>query len=304
MEDGNKTLIVITGPTAVGKTSIAIEIARYLQTHIISADSRQFFQDMKIGTAMPLPEELNIVPHHFVAFLPVTAHYDAASFEKDALNKLNHIFSENSTALMAGGSGLYIDAVCKGFDDLPKVDLSIRHELNQCFLEKGIAYLQNRLKEKDPEYYLQVDINNPQRLIRALEVCISTGKPYSSFRTNKSKKRPFKILKIALERNREELYARINDRVDQMMTDGLIDEVKNLLPYRNANALQTVGYKELISYFEEKMTLQEAISQIKQNTRRYAKRQLTWLRKDNDFHWFNANEPDKILNFIKKELNA
>jgi tRNA dimethylallyltransferase len=300
----NKILIVIAGPTAVGKTKIAIEVAKYFQTEIISADSRQFYNGMTIGTAMPSPEELNTVPHHFINFLPITAHYDAASFEKDAIAKLQDIFTKSNVAVMTGGSGMYIDAVCKGFDVFPAIDPQIRKDLNEKYLSEGLTFLQNAVKEIDPEYLDQVDINNPQRLIRALEVCMGTGKTYSSFRKRKISKRPFRILKIALEKDREKLYQSINNRVDEMIKKGLLEGVRLLLNFENENALQTVGYKEFFSFLKGTCTFEEAIDQIKQNTRRYAKRQLTWLRKDPDYKWLDVSDPDKILNFIISEIEA
>ncbi len=293
----NKTLIVILGPTAVGKTSFAIELAKYFNTEIISADSRQFYREMRIGTAAPTPEELKSAIHHFIGNLSVTDYYNVSKFENEALCKLKEIFLSNSFAIMVGGSGLYIDAVCKGIDELPDPDEKLRMELKMKYKKQDLEFLQQQLKKLDPEYYSIVDISNPNRLMRAIEVCLFTGKTFTSLRNNIPKNREFEIIKIGLNRNREKLFNIINSRVDKMINTGLIDEVKSLTKYRNFNALNTVGYKEIFEYLDKKITLKQAIENIKTNTRRYAKRQITWFKKDESIKWFHPDELQKIIEF-------
>ncbi len=297
-----RSIIVITGPTAIGKTALSIAIANELNCPVISADSRQFFKEMNIGTAKPTVHEMQGVTHYFIDSHSINEDYNVGKFETDVLSLLEKIFQTNDHVILVGGSGLYIDAVCKGFDDLPEADPETRNKVNSLFETKGIEGLQELLKELDLIYYNQVDLNNPQRLSRALEVCITTGKPYSNLRKGKSTKRNFNTIKIGLNTSRELLYARINARVDDMMATGLLNEVKSLLPYKHLNALQTVGYKELFSYLENKTELYSAIELIKQNTRRFAKRQLTWFRKDQEIKWFEPNEVEKILEYIKGKL--
>lgn len=295
-----KKLIIIAGPTAVGKTAIAIALAKKLQTEIISADSRQFYREMAIGTAKPTGEELGQAKHHFVNSHSVTENFSVGDFEKQTLALLDDIFKTHHTAILVGGSGLYIRAVCEGFDELPTASAEIRNELNREFTDKGIIYLQEQLKVADPVYYGQVDLNNPQRLIRALEVYESTGKPFSSYRTAGINQRPFQIVKIGLNLPREVLYERINMRVDDMIRQGLVEEAWSLIPYRHLNALNTVGYSELFDHFDGKTNLYTAIELIKQNTRRFAKRQLTWFRKEKDIHWLMADDTaiiDEILSY-------
>lgn len=299
-----KFLIVIAGPTAVGKTALSIEIAREFNTEIISADSRQFFREMSIGTAKPSQEELKYVTHHFINSHSIKKEYNVGKYEREALDLLDNLFKKKEVVILTGGSGLYIDAVCKGFDNLPEVSIDIRENLNNIFKEKGIEELQAMLKEHDPEYYKTVDLSNPQRIIRALEVSISTGLPYSSFRKKETKQRTFNIIMIGLELPREELYERINARVDEMIKQGLMEEVKNLIEYKAHNALQTVGYKELFDHFSGKLELKDAIELIKQNTRNYAKRQLTWFRKDKEIKWFHPDEKKEIIEYIKKKLEV
>ena len=299
-----KNLIIIAGPTAVGKTALAIDLAIKFNTEIISADSRQFYKEMNIGTAKPAPAELKAVPHHFIDSHSVAEEFSAGAFEIAALQKLDEIFSKNDVAVMAGGSGLFIKAVTEGFDALPDVPAEVREELNTIFDMEGIEKLQQLLKEKDPEYYNTVDIQNPQRIIRALEVTIATGKPFSSFRKNSVAERDFDSIKIGLTMEREQLYERINLRVDKMMDQGLLEEVRKLHKYKGVNALETVGYKELFGYLDKKITLEEAVELIKRNTRRYAKRQLTWFRKDKDFEWFEPHEKDKVLQYIHQKIQA
>jgi len=296
----NKTLIVIAGATASGKTAVGIKLAQLLATEIISADSRQFYREMSIGTAKPTVDELAMAKHHFINSHSVTENFNVADFEQQGLTLINQLFKTHDQVIMAGGSGLYIKAICQGFDKLPDVDAAIREQLNKLYDEKGIDYLQDKLLKADPEYYQQVDLNNPQRIIRALEIYEGTGQPFSSFRKASYQQRPFNILKIGLTMPREELYHRINVRVDQMIADGLVEEVKQLLPYRQLNALNTVGYSEIFDYLDGKTDLPAAISLIKQNTRRFAKRQITWFKKEQDIHWV---EPQDIVRFVKERLD-
>lgn len=285
-----KTLLVITGPTAAGKTAAAVEIAQRLNTEIVSADSRQFYREMSIGTAKPSADELAAVKHHFINSHSIHDNFTVGDFEKEGLALVESLFQQHDVVLLVGGSGLFIKAICEGFDELPQAPPGVRETLNEAFNEHGISFLQEKLKAVDPVYYNQVDLNNPQRLIRALEVYESTGKPFSSYRTAPVNIRPFNIVKIGLTLPRQQLYERINKRVDQMVAQGLVEEVKSLLPYRHLNALNTVGYSELFDYFDGKTTLQVAIDLIKQNTRRFAKRQLTWFRKDTSIQWHNPLE--------------
>lgn len=287
-------LIVIAGPTASGKTNLSVKLAQQFQSEIISADSRQFYKEMNTGTAKPTVEQLGQVPHHFVNSLSINEDYNAGRFETDALLKITELFSKHEILFLVGGSGLYIDAVCKGIDDLPATIPEVREKLNQFYMEKGIDGLRQRLQEEDPEYLKIADINNPHRLIRALEVKMSSGKKFSSLRRNKIKQRNFETRKIGLIVEREELYDRIHQRVDKMISDGLVSEVERLLPFKNTNALQTVGYRELIDYFENKTSLEEAVNLIKQNTRNYAKRQMTWFRRDPEISWYAPEEFEKI----------
>jgi tRNA dimethylallyltransferase len=299
-----KTLISVVGPTAIGKTKLAIALAKEYQTSIISADSRQFFKEMKIGTAVPSLEELSTVPHYFIQHKSILELYSVGDFERDAIAIIEKLFQNNEVIVMVGGSGLYIDAVAKGLDNFPEVNPEIRINLNDKLEKEGIIALQEELKLTDPSYYKKVDSQNPHRLIRALEICIGTGKPYSSFLDKKKSKRPFEIITVGVEADRELIYDKINQRVDVMMNEGLLEEVKTLLPYKHLNALQTVGYKELFMYFEDKCTLEFAISEIKKNTRRFAKRQLTWFRKNDSTIWMphNATIP-MILEKIKNNTN-
>jgi tRNA dimethylallyltransferase len=299
---GKKFLLVLLGPTAVGKTDLSIEIAKHFQTSIISADSRQFFKEMNIGTAKPTKEQLEAVPHFFIDFLSIHENFDAFLFEEQALALLNKLFETNKIVIVSGGSGLYIDALCKGLDDLPEPKAGLREELIQLHQQKGLSHLQELLLEKDPEYYGQVDLKNPQRLIRALEVCITTGKPFSSFRKRVPRTRGFKIIYIGLSRQREELYQRINQRVDAMIEEGLLEEVEGLKDFGHLNALQTVGYREFFEYFNGTSDLEATIEKVKQNTRRYAKRQLTWFRKNPETKWFHPEEKNQIIEFVNGEI--
>lgn len=293
-----KYLISISGPTAIGKTKLAIFLAEQLSTEIISCDSRQFYKEMKIGTAVPSQKELDKVPHHFIQHLSIFDNYSVGDFEKDALKKIDELFKTHDTLIMVGGSGLYEKAVTEGLDEFPEVDSSIREKLNSEWKEFGLEKLQQELEEVDPVYYEEVDLKNPIRIIRALEVYRSSGKPFSSFRIQNKTKRDFKIVKISLDLPREEIYERINRRVDVMMNEGLLKEAMELFPHKHLNSLQTVGYRELFNFFEGKTDLETAIEEIKKNTRRYSKRQLTWNRKDKSREWFSPKEKNKILNYI------
>lgn len=297
----NKFLICILGPTAIGKTSLSIDLAKAFDTQIISCDSRQFYKEMKIGTAVPSDKELAQAQHHFIQHLSIFEDYSVGDYERDALNQINQIFRSKNILCLTGGSGLYQKAVLEGLDHFPKVDKTIRKKLNTTFENEGINPLQDQLKRLDPEYFKTVDTQNPHRLIRALEICIGTSKPYSSFiNTNKTLSRNFKALKIGLRADRKIIYERIEQRVDQMFENGLLEEAKKLHQYKELNALQTVGYKELFAYFEDKISLEKAKSEIKKNTRRYAKRQLTWYRKQDDIKWFDYDvEVDEILEHVK-----
>lgn len=295
-------LIVIAGPTAVGKTAVSIEVAEYFGCSIISADSRQFYRDLKIGTAAPDALQLSRVKHHFVGQLSLDERYDVSKYETEVLALLSDLFSVNPVVVLTGGSGLYIQAVCEGLDNLPDSDPEIRAELRLKYEEEGIAVLRSMLQKLDPEYYAKVDLANPNRLLRALEVCLSTGKTFSSFRTDQKTERPFNILKIGLDLPRNELHQRINARVEQMMADGLETEARNYYSFRDLNALNTVGYKELFEYFDGNCTLSEAVEKIKTNTRRYARRQLTWFRRDKAMLWCRPDEAFGTIQQLYKSL--
>ncbi|MCD6661628.1 MAG: tRNA (adenosine(37)-N6)-dimethylallyltransferase MiaA [Lentimicrobium sp.] len=295
-------LIVIAGPTAVGKTAVSIEVAEYFGCSIISADSRQFYRDLKIGTAAPDALQLYRVKHYFVGQLALDERYDVSKYETEVLALLSDLFSENPVVVLTGGSGLYIQAVCEGLDNLPDSDPEIRAELRLKYEEEGIAVLRSMLQKLDPEYYAKVDLANPNRLLRALEVCLSTGKPFTSFRTDQKTERPFNILKIGLDLPRNELHQRINARVEQMMADGLETEARNYYSFRDLNALNTVGYKELFEYFDGNCTLSEAVEKIKTNTRRYARRQLTWFRRDKAMLWCRPDEAFGTIQQLYKSL--
>ena len=299
-----KYLISVVGPTAIGKTSLSIALTKHYKTEIISCDSRQFYKEMTIGTAVPDEEELKQARHHFIQNRSVFEDYSVGDFEKDALRTLDTIFKKHNIAVMVGGSGLYADAVIKGLDDFPEVDPQIRTELKTELKEKGIVPLQELLKELDPVSYDRIDIENHQRLIRALEICKGTGKPYSSFLKKKENKRNFIPVKIGLTADREIIYNRINQRVDQMMEQGLLQEAKALFPHKELNALQTVGYRELFKYLEGEFTLDFAVSEIKKNTRRFAKRQITWFKKDTEIKWFDyQTDISSIIEYINKQLD-
>ena len=299
----NKILISIVGPTAIGKTALSITLAQHFSTEIISADSRQFFKEMSIGTAKPSPEELEQAKHYFVNSHSIENLFSTGDFEIQALNKLEDIFKNHDNAIMVGGSGLYINAVCNGLDKLPETDLNIRAQLNQQFEKEGIEAIKLELEVSDPEYYLRVDQANPQRMIRGLEFFLSTGSKLSSYQTNSKKDRPFNIITIGLNTDRKLLYEKINHRVDLMMQAGLLEEVKALLPHRNLNALKTVGYSEIFEYLDSEINLEQAVDKIKQNTRRFAKRQLTWFRKDENTKWFEPNQTTEIIAYLKSAID-
>jgi tRNA dimethylallyltransferase len=293
-----KKLIVIAGPTAVGKTAVSVKIATYLKTEIVSADSRQFFRELEIGTAKPTASELAAVKHHFINSHSITSRYDAAQYGDDALRLIHELFKNNEGVVLCGGSGLYIRAVTEGFDDIPDVSPQIREELVREYESKGIAWLQEKLKTEDPEYFSQLDPQNPHRLIRALEVKLGTGVSIGLFRKNSTREHEFEIVKVGLELPREELYQRIDYRMDEMIDAGLFDEAKSLYPFRGHNALQTVGYREIFGYLDGLYSREEAIELLKRNSRRYAKRQLTWFKKDPAMKWFHPLEIDNIVAYI------
>lgn len=299
--NSKKTLIVLIGPTGVGKTDLSIKIAEKYNSPIISADSRQLYSELKIGTAAPAEEYLKRVKHYFVGTLKLTDYYSAAQYESDVISLLEELFKENDTILLTGGSMMYIDAICKGIDDIPTVDNDTRRMMMEKYEKEGLERLCAELKLLDPEYYSIVDLKNPKRVIHALEICYMTGKTYTSFRTGNKKQRPFDIIKIGLCREREELYERINRRVDIMINDGLVDEVKSVYQYRNLNSLNTVGYKEIIQYLDGNCTLDFAIEKIKQNSRIYSRKQMTWFKRDNEITWFHPDNEEGIINFIEAE---
>lgn len=294
-----KTLIVLLGPTGVGKTDLSIRLARHFHTSILSCDSRQIYKEMRIGTAVPSDEQLATVPHYFIQTLSVRDYYNSWQFEVDALAKIRELFESQKVVLMTGGSMLYIDAVCKGIDDIPTIAPELRAELTEIYEREGIEAIRLMLKELDPVFYEQVDLNNGKRVLHAVEVCRMAGVPYSSLRTNTPKDRGFRIICIGLNREREELYGRIDQRVDLMLEEGLEDEARQLWPLRHLNALNTVGYKELFDYFEGKTDYAEAVRLIKRNSRRYARKQLSWFRRDDDIRWFHPDDYEGIVEAIR-----
>lgn len=295
--------MILAGPTAVGKTALSIQLTKLFQTEIISADSRQFYKEMEIGTAKPTPQEMDGIPHHFVNSHSIHDEYNAGQFENDALKLLEKLFQKHDVVFVVGGSGLYVKALCEGIDEMPSIPAEIRKLLNDEFEQNGIEYLQKQVEASDPEYFEIVDRKNPQRLIRALEVHRATGKNMSYYRTHNNKvDRPFNILKVGLERPREELYDRINLRMDQMMAEGLFEEAEALSKYQHLNALQTVGYSEIFGYLNGKYDKEEAVRLLKRNSRRYAKRQMTWFKRDEEFVWFSAEEKAEIIKYLKISL--
>jgi tRNA dimethylallyltransferase len=302
MKSRKNTLLVILGPTASGKTGIAVEVAKHFNTEIISADSRQFYKEIPIGTAAPDKKDLSEVKHHFVGHLSIFDEYNISRFEKDVLGLLKQKFQQHSLMVMAGGSGMYLDAVCNGIDELPDPDEKIRSELNKTFAEKGIEALQQQLKKLDLPYYHKVDLQNPKRLMRAIEVCLQTGKRFSDLRKHKPASRDFNIIKIGLFLPRETLYSRINQRTDMMIKTGWLDEARAVYPYKHLNSLNTVGYKELFNYLSGEWPLEKAIEKIKTNTRRYAKRQITWFKRDNTINWLHPDNIQTIIKFAENRI--
>ncbi len=298
-----KYLIVLLGPTGVGKTELSVTLSHRFNAPILSSDSRQFYREMRIGTATPNQEILDLAPHYFIGNKSIADRYSCGRFELDALNLLDEIFISHQSAMLVGGSGLYIDAVCKGIDDFPPPDSNLRAELYLRLEVEGIESLLKQLQELDPEYYNQVDKKNTQRVLKAVEVCLQTGMPFSSFHTKPAKKRPFIPIKVGLNRPREELYHRINSRVDIMMQEGLLNEAKGLYEYKHLNSLNTVGYKELFDYLEGKQSLEEAVELIKRNSRRYAKRQLTWWARDKQITWYSPEQVVEIVDFISEKIS-
>ena len=293
-----KTLIVIVGPTGVGKTSLCLDIAERLNTVIINADSRQVFKEIPIGTAAPTDDEQKRVKHFFVGTLSINDYYNASMFENDVIGLLDKLFLKKDNVIMSGGSMMYVDAVCNGIDDIPSVDEKIRRQVIYMYETQGFEVIKSELKKLDPEYFDVVDKNNPKRVIHALEICLSTGKTYTSFRTYKKKERPFRIIKIGLYRERAELYSRIDQRVDEMIAQGLVEEARAMYPHRTLNSLNTVGYKELFDYFDDKCTLEDAVFKIKCNTHKYCRKQLTWFKRDKDIRWFSPENVEEIINYI------
>ena len=293
------TLIVIVGPTGVGKTALCIDVAKQLDTVIINADSRQMFKEIPIGTAAPTDDEQNMVKHYFIGNLSIKDYFNASMFENEVITLLGRLFHEKDVVILSGGSMMYVDAVCNGIDDIPTENEHIRNLVQEDYERHGLSEMQNKLKELDPEYYSIVDKNNPKRVIHAVEICLSTGRTYTSFRTNIKKERPFRIIKIGLTRERGELYGRIDERVENMIASGLIDEARRMHLYKGLNALNTVGYKELFDYFDGNCTLEEAIFRIKCNTHKYCRKQLTWFKRDKDIRWFSPDNVEEIINYIR-----
>jgi tRNA dimethylallyltransferase len=299
-----KTLVIILGPTAIGKTKISIQVAQHFNTEIVSADSRQIYRELSIGTALPNAQQLHTVKHHLIHNHSIHAYYNAAHYEKEALGIIEKLFQRNDTVIMTGGSMLYIDVVCNGIDDLPDVEPEIRENLVKRFHNEGLDNLRLELKKIDPAYYKTADLKNPKRILHALEIFYTTGKPYSSLLTRKKVNRDFNIVKIGLNTDRQILHERINKRVDEMIENGLIEEARSVFSFRHLNSLNTVGYKELFLHFENKLTLNEAIELIKRNTRRYARKQITWFRKDKNITWFEPGEVKEIINNIETKISG
>lgn len=299
----HKTLIVLTGPTGIGKTTVGINIAKHFNTEIVSSDSRQIFKELRIGTAVPSHKELAAVKHHFIHSHTITENYNASKYETEAIQLLEKLFQQNDIIILVGGSMLYIDAICKGIDIMPDVDPEIRDSLKIQLKKEGLESLRLQLKKQDPDYYKKVDLKNPARIVHALEICLMTGKPYSSFRLSPNKKRPFSIVKIGLNCHRGILHNRINKRVDIMIQEGLETEAKSVYPQKHLNSLNTVGYRELFAYFDGEISREKAIELIKRNSRRYARKQLTWFRKDDKMKWFEPNQTEEIIEFIESQIN-
>lgn len=297
------TLIVVLGPTGIGKSDISIQLANYFSTDIISADSRQFFRELSIGTAVPAEEDLKSVIHHFIHSRSIHDYYNVSEYETEAIDLINQLFKSKNPLILTGGSMLYIDTICKGIDDIPTVTPEIRQEVVNWYAENGLEALQQRLLNLDPEYHSIADLNNPKRLLHAVEICQLTGKTFTSFRKNTVRERPFLIVKIGINQNREILYQRINERVERMMDAGLLDEARGVYPHKDLNSLNTVGYKELFAFFDGNCTLDEAVDLIKRNSRKYARKQLTWFRRDNEITWFEPEQIQEIIAFTEQKLN-
>ncbi|MCU4166276.1 tRNA (adenosine(37)-N6)-dimethylallyltransferase MiaA [Carboxylicivirga caseinilyticus] len=297
-----KHLVVLVGPTGIGKTDTSLKIAKHFNTEIISADSRQIYKDLKIGTAAPTKEQLAVVPHHMVGTHSVSDYYNAWQFEQDVLKLSEELFQKHNTLVLTGGSMMYIDAVCKGIDDLPTIDPELRQEVMDLYEKEGLDAIRRQLKMLDPDFYNEVDLKNHKRVMHAVEVCLMTGKPYSALRTNSTRQRPFNIIRIGLDMDRDELYNRINHRVDMMIKDGLFDEARQFYHLKNENALNTVGYKEIFAHWDGEYDAQTAIELIKRNSRRYAKRQLSWFLRDKEMHWFHPKDADEIITFVEQQI--
>lgn len=298
------TLLVVLGPTGVGKSDISIQLAKYYQSEIISADSRQFYKELSIGTAVPTVEDLNVVPHHFIQTKSIFDYYNVSAFETEALELIEKLFQSVNPLVLTGGSMLYVDTICKGIDDIPTVDPEIREEVIDWYSKNGIEALQERLLQVDPEYYKIVDLNNYKRMLHAVEIHQMTGLPFTSFRKNIVRERPFRIIKIGINQDRKILYDRINSRVINMIEAGLVEEARSVYSYRNLNSLNTVGYKELFTYFDGECTLAEAIDLIQRNTRKYARKQLTWFRRDQEIKWFEPQQLSEIVEYVNCKLAA
>lgn len=296
------TLIVVLGPTGVGKSDISVQLAQYYHSEIISADSRQLFRELNIGTAVPSPEDRDVVPHHFIQSKSVTDYYNVSEYETEALSLIGQLFQNINPLILTGGSMMYVDTICKGIDDIPTVDPEIREKVVSWYYENGIEALRKRLSEVDPEYYKIVDLNNPKRMLHAVEIHQMTGMPITSFRKNTVKERPFRILKIGINQDRAKLYDRINQRVERMMEAGLLEEAKSVYEFRHLNSLNTVGYKEMFSYIDGEISLEEAVDLIKRNTRKYARKQLTWFRRDQEIKWFEPEQIQEIIGYINQNF--
>jgi tRNA dimethylallyltransferase len=297
------TLIVVLGPTGVGKSNISLQLAKHYHSEIISADSRQFFRELSIGTAVPSPVEMQIVPHHFIQNKSIHDYYNVSEYETEALQLISELFAKVNPVILAGGSMLYIDTICNGIDDIPTVDSEIRDDVIHWYEKNGIEALRQRLLEIDPEYYRIVDLNNPKRLLHAVEIHQMTGMPFTSFRKKTVKERPFRIIKIGINQDRKILYDRINQRVLKMMYAGLLEEAKSVYPYRNLNSLNTVGYKELFLHLDGDLTLDEAVDLIQRNTRKYARKQLTWFRRDQQINWFEPEQLQEMISYVDQKMN-